>query len=158
MVTERTPEELRDECEIPDAWNVNRTAPTGSIEISLLKGEGNVEDAIIELIQDEGTDYAEVVITHTDMPGRMESALLERGETVDKINKIPSQCGVIGFNSIDAAVDAISELVDADGETVANIAATRNYVEHDSVPDVLSAVQQHADISNNDVKETFASI
>jgi len=158
MAHKYTADELRDECSIPDEWTVTPTAPTGSIEISLLDSDGGFEGPVLELIQDESTDYAELVISHTNMPGRIEATKLQHDEAVETIRSIPSQCGVLGFHSIQAAVEAISELVDEDGETIANIADTRDFVTHDGTPDVLPAVQKHAEISDRVIKNTFGSI
>lgn len=117
---------IEENCELPDGWGVQNLSGF-TFEVSDHESDG-LADAVIEVINGKGT--TELVLSHTDMPGRLEAVSVSSGEEPGEYSDIPSTIGVLQYDepSSEAAVKAIDKLTD--DSVLSDLAQERDFVEN----------------------------
>jgi len=151
MTTADVIQRIENECELPESWNAIETQPDGSIEMSGYDGE-NMQEAILELLN--GDIIAEVAMHHSNMPGRASAHKLD--ELDEPELPVPSQMGVLQFQDLDDAIEAVRHLADPD--VLADIAQHRSAIERDDPLSVSEAVAEVTDIDMSTVDDTLTAI
>lgn len=148
---------LSESCTLPDGWAVHpNDGMTGGFEVSPYDGE-EMAERTIEVIN--GDQMTEVVISHVDMPGRLEAGHMERGEQPEKpYLDVPSSVGVLQFHDPDseAAIEAVDAL--ADPVVLDELVEKRDFVANEDHLGVLEAVDEVSDVDPDTVDDTLTSI
>ncbi|ELZ39311.1 hypothetical protein C471_08530 [Halorubrum saccharovorum DSM 1137] len=148
-------ERVREECDLPEGWQVAPYTDFG-FEVSSFDGETETPRALEITAEDL---VVEIVIRHRDMPGRIEALEMSQGETPEKpYLELPSTVGVLQFydEDVEHAVTAINALADRD--VLDKLAEKRDFVERDEQMGVLEAVEEVAGIDPTTVTSTTDSI
>ncbi|WP_123619576.1 hypothetical protein [Halorubrum sp. CSM-61] len=148
-------EQVSEECDLPEGWQVAPYADFG-FEVSSFDGETDTPRA---LAVTSSESVVEIDIRHRDMPGRIEAMKMSRGETPEKpYLEAPSTVGVLQYHDDDVAhaVAAINALADRD--VLDELVEKRDFVQHDERMSVLEAVEEVAGIDPTTVTSTTDSI
>jgi len=85
-------EQVRDECDLPEGWQVAPYTDFG-FEVSSFDGETDTP-RVLSVTSDDSA--VEIDIRHHDMPGRIEAMDMSRGETPEQpYLEVPSTVGVL---------------------------------------------------------------
>lgn len=142
---------FRDELTLPEDWDVIPLRGFGSFEISGYDGD-EIQSEAIEVIP--GDQINELVIQHVDMPGRM--AHRTPNQDGGAVLEVPSQAGVLQFETIDDAIRAADELADPD--VLEEFTKLRNPMEADASVSVREAIAQTTEIDLETAIGTSAGI
>jgi len=148
-------ERVRNECDLPEGWQVAPYSDFG-FEVSSFDAETDTP-RVLAVTSDESV--VEIDIRHRDMPGRIEAMEMSRGETPEKpYLEAPSTVGVLQFydDDVQHAVAAIDALADPD--VLDDLVEKRDFVQHDERLSVLEAVEGAAGIDPETVTSTADSI
>lgn len=146
-------ERLDDACDLPDDWGVHRT-DEGTIEISAWPAEA-IGEAAIEAIGDE--THTEVILYHAAMAGMLTSITPDDIDDLEEpVADGPSGVGVLQFDAIDDAVDAVAKL--ADPEVIRQVTQYRSRFDTDFVRSVREAIGEATDVDLETVTRTRSNV
>jgi len=146
---------VREQCDFPEGWGIQDLAGS-TFEISDYDGESTITGAI-EVVN--GDQRTELVLSHREMPGRMEAIRLNRDEDLPEIDtSIPSTIGVLQFfdGDSEAAIEAIDKLASPDA--LSALAKERDFVNNDSQPSVIEALEAAMDVDTSIVDDSLSSL